>query len=118
MKFGYSFDEQGHCQIQRDEAEVVRFVFQHYVNEHKAMDVLSYDLPMGVSPGILGGNEWRRRHVHAILADPNYAGLQVTPRGFVLGRYPPIITTELFIAAQQRRLKLTNPNFRARIKNI
>jgi len=31
------------------------------------MDVLSYDLPMEVSPGILGGNEWRRRHVHTIL---------------------------------------------------
>ena len=67
MKFGYFFDEQGSCQVRCDEAAVVRFVFEHYVNEHKSMDVLSYQLPLEVSPGILGGSEWRRRHVFTIL---------------------------------------------------
>ncbi len=118
MKFGYSFDEKGSYQIQQDEAAVVRFVFKHYVNEHKPMDVVSYSLPMEVRPGILGGNEWRRKHVHTILCDPDYAGVQATPAGFAPGRYPPIIPIELFIAAQERRRKLTSPNFRARIQNI
>jgi hypothetical protein len=117
MKFGYFFDEQGSRQIKRDEAAVVRFVFEHYVNEHKPMDVLSYKIPLEVSPGILGGNEWRRRHVLTILSDPNYAGVQATPTGFVSGRYPPIIPIELFIAAQVRRWRLANPNSRARIKD-
>ncbi len=110
MKFGYSFDERGSCQVRCDEAAVVRFVFEHYVNEHKPMDVLSYKLPLEVSPGILGGNEWRRRHVLTILSDPNYAGVQATPTGFVPGRYPPIVPIELFIAAQVRRWRLAIPS--------
>jgi len=85
MKFGYFFDETGNCHVQHEEAAVVRFVFTRYVNDHKPMDVPSYNLPMEVSPGILGGNEWRRRHVHTILSDPNYAGVQATPTGFVPG---------------------------------
>ncbi len=117
MKFGYFFDEEGNCHIQHDEAAVVRFVFKHYVNEHKPMDVLSYNLPMEVSPGKLGGNDWKRRHVHAILSDPDYAGIRATPKGFVSGRYPPIIPMELFLAAQERRWRLTNPKSRARIDN-
>jgi len=118
MKFGYFFDEQGNCQIKHDEAAVVRFFFTHYVNEHKPMDVLSYNLPMEVSPGILGGNEWRRRHVHTILSDANYAGVQATPAGFVPGQYPPINPIELFIAAQARRWRLSSPNYRVTIKTI
>ena len=117
MKFGYFFDEAGDCHIKDEEAAVVRFVFTRYVSDHKPMDVLSYNLPMQVSPGILGGNEWCRRHVHTILSDSNYAGVQETPRGLVPGRYPPIIPLELFNAAQVRRWRLTRPNFRARIKN-
>ncbi len=117
MKFGYLFDLAGNCHIQHEEAAVVKFVFTHYVNDHKSMDVLAYKLPMEVSPGVLGGKEWMRRHVHTILSDPNYAGVQATPTGFVPGRYPPIIPIELFIAAQQRRWRLTNPSFRVRIKN-
>ncbi len=117
MKFGYFFDEAGNCQIQKEEAAVVKFVFTRYVNDHKPIDVLSYDLPTEVRPGILGGNEWRRRHVHTILSDPNYAGVQATPKGFVPGKYPPIIPIELFIAAQARRWRMTSPNILARIKN-
>ena len=114
MKFGYFFDEAGNCHIQNEEAAVVRFVFTRYANDHKPIDVLSYDLPREVSPGVLGGKEWRRRHVHSILSDPTYAGIQASPTGFVPGRYLPIIPLELFIAAQEKRTKRTNPSYRER----
>ena len=117
-KFGYFSDETGNCHVQHEEATVVRSVFTHYVKDHKAMDVLAYSLPTEVSPGVLGGKEWRRRHVHTILSDPNYAGVRATPAGFVPGRFPPIISIELFNAAQHRRWKLTNPNSRARITTV
>jgi len=112
MKFGYFFDEKRNCHIQHEEAAVVRFVFLHYVNDHKPMDVLAYDLPMEVSPGVLGGKEWMSRHVDTILSDSNYAGVQATPTGYVPGRYPPIIPIELFYAAQRRRWRLANPHHR------
>ena len=117
MKFGYFFDETGNCNIHNEEAAVVKFIFKHYVNERKPMDVLSYTLPVQVSPGVLGGKEWLRRHVLTILSDSNYAGVQATPKGFVPGRYPPIIPIDLFIAAQARRWRLTTPDSRARTKN-
>ena len=118
MKFGYSRDETGNWHIAHEEADVVRLVFAHYVNNHKSMDVVAFSLPAEVSPGALGGTEWQRRHVHTILSDSNYAGLQATPKGFVPGRYPPIIPIELFNAAQQRRCRKTNPNYRVKIKTI
>jgi hypothetical protein len=117
-KFGYFFDETGSCHIQNEEAAVVRFVFMRYVNDHKPMDVLSFNLPTEVSPGALGGKEWLRRHVHTILSDSNYAGVQATPAGFAPGPYAPIISIELFNAAQQRRWRMTSPNYRAKIKTV
>jgi hypothetical protein len=118
MKFGYFSDEKGDWHIAHEEAAVVRLVFAHYVNNHKSMDVLAFNLPMEVCPGALGGKEWLRRHVHTILSDSNYAGVQATPTGFAPGPYPPIISIELFNAAQQRRLRKTNANYRVKIKTI
>jgi len=118
MKFGYSRDETGNWHIAHEEAAVVRFVFAHYVNNHKSMDVLAFSLPTEVSPGALGGTEWLRRHVHTILSDSNYAGLQATPTGFAPGQYPPIIPIELFNAAQQRRCRKTNPNHRTKTARV
>ena len=82
MKFGYFPDEKGDWHIAHEEAAVVRLVFAHYVNNHKSMDVVAFNLPTEVSPGALGGKEWLRRHVHTILSDSNYAGVQATPTGF------------------------------------
>jgi hypothetical protein len=116
MKFGYFYDETGTSRIEHEEAAVVRFT--HYVNCHKSKDVLAFNLPMEVSPGTHGGKEWMRRHVLTILSDSSYAGVQATPTGFALGQFPPIISIELFNAAQQRRLRKANPNYRAKIKTI
>jgi len=108
-KFGYFFDETGNCHIHNEEAEVVRFNFTRYVNDHKPMDVLSYMLPMEVSPGILGDNEWCRRHVHTILSDPNCAGVQEAPKRFVPGQYPPIIPIDFFHCSSREALEGDKP---------
>jgi hypothetical protein len=106
-KFGYFFDGTGTSHIEHEEAAVVWLLFTLYVNCHKSMDVPAFNLPMEVCPGAPGGKEWLRRHVHTILSDPNYAGVQATPTGFAPGPHPPIISIELFNAAQQRRLRKT-----------
>ena len=117
-KFGYFIDETGNRQVEHEEAAVVKLLYTLYVKERKSMDVLAFNLSTEVPPGAFGGKEWLRRHVHAILSDSNYAGVQATPIGFAPGQYPPIISIELFNTAQQTRLRRTNPNYRARVKTI
>jgi Recombinase len=117
-KFGYSLDETGNWRIQPEEAAVVRLVFTRYVTDQKSMDVLAYSLPMEVSPRTPGGKIWQEHHVHTILCDSNYAGVEETPTGFAPGQYPPISPIELFNTAQLRLCRLTNPNYRAKIKTI
>jgi len=118
MKIGYSLDETGNWRLHPEEATVVRLVFTRYVNDQKSMDVLAYNLPMEVSPRTLGGKIWQEHHIHTILSDSNYAGVEETQTGFAPGQYPPIIPIELFNPAQQRRCRLTNLNYRVKIRTI
>jgi hypothetical protein len=111
MKFGYFFDETGNCHFHNEEAAVVRFVFTRYVNDHKPMDVLSYILPMEVSPGILGGNEWRRHHVHTILSDPNYAGVQSDTKRICSRAIPSYHSNRPFHCSSSEALETDQPEF-------
>jgi hypothetical protein len=110
-KFGYAFDETGSCHIQNEEAAVVRFVFTRYVNDHKPMDVLPFNLPMEVGPGALGGKEWLRRHVHAILSDSNNAGVQATPTGLLRGHtlLGPVATDMAIRTRRRQKAPLVPP---------
>lgn len=127
--FGYDkvFDDIGPTLQPNDEADVIRLIFDMYVNQGKTFLQIARHLDaIGVKPR--KSNHWEKCSVRFVLQNPHYAGYvrfgwkktekvfengQVTKRKSVpadkeevivaRGRHQALVSQELFDAAQEKR---------------
>lgn len=121
---GYTIVQKGQPPvIVPDEAEIVRFIFEKYVNEHKGIFDIARTLnSLGAKTS--HGKAFERRSVEYILKNPTYCGMirwNVTDNQtkemkeksewiIADGTHPAIISKELFEAAQERFEKEYKPS--------
>lgn len=86
-----------------DRAPVVVRVFNEY-GDGKSQQAIALDLERDGVP-TAAGKHWRQAQVRAMLRNPAYVGRLRTADGEVTGSHEPLVTDELFDAAQARMTK-------------
>lgn len=97
-------------EIVSEEAEVIRMIFDMYLNGHGSKYIANELNRMGIKPQ--KSEYWENPSIKKILANPLYCGKigwKTKSNGDTLyqGKHEPIISEEIFIAAQDK--KKTNP---------
>lgn len=116
--YGYYRDSNGFPQIKEDEAEVVRRIFNEYVNEEKSMRAIAKEL---VIEGIFVNNKPLNHlqvKISNIITNTAYSGREAKQRGSrerKLIKYPQIVNIEL----QDKAIEISSANSREKeTKNI
>ena len=122
--YGYDTDPDGELVINPDEAAVVRWIFEHYLNGDSLGKIAAGLKEQGV-PSPTGRPKWNREALNKLLSNEKYTGrvlLQKTVsidgskiknNGFI-DRYlysdshEAIISDEIFLDTQQKKLQRTN----------
>ena len=110
--FGYIYQE-GTYIIQEDEAKIVRFIYDRYI-QGKGYKAISKELQKS-------GTLIPDYQVRNILLNPSYTGVMKTPYGIELkGLYKPIITQKTFneAASIRNRKRLTTHQTKSQLKKF
>lgn len=100
--FGYTIDEHGYIIIHEENAKVVRYIFDSYVNTSSSASTLYREL---VERGWINRrNRGERTAIINILSNCAYYGGRAYRSQHI---YPPIITKELFDKAAEKRKSST-----------
>lgn len=115
--YGYYRDSNGFPQIKEDDAEVVRRIFNEYVNEEKSMRAIAKEL---VIEGIFENKPLNHLNVKIsnIITNTAYSGREAKQKGSKerkLIKYPQIVDVEL----QDKAIEISSANSREKeTKNI
>lgn len=112
--YGYVKDEDGNLVIEPTQAQVVRDIYCWYIAGESILGIQKKLAEQGVpSPG--GKEQWSKRTIDKILTSEKYIGNVLISDSVIRGRmfrvknsHPPIITEDVFRAAQEAREKRSN----------
>lgn len=127
LPFGYVMDEQKNPVIEPSQAQIVKTIFDLYVNQKESISNITLQLNnMGYRTA--NGNKFERRIVHYILENPFYIGKirwNYAPKargrvkdGEVIireGRHKPIVSQDMYEKAQER-IKLSYEEFHGSVR--
>lgn len=125
--YGYTKDEERHLVIQKEQAEIVRKIFQMYL-EGSSLSAIAKNLEIINIPGIKGGKKWSSQTINNLVANEKYIGDVVLQKTFIDNFFDPkqlknkgqkdkyyvhkthegIISSQIFDMVSQERMKRTN----------
>ena len=80
---GYRLGEDGKPVIVEEEAEIVRFIFNQYVEGHTPSEIARELTKMGAKRRN-GSTEWKRHHVYQILINEKYVGDAILQKSYTV----------------------------------
>ncbi len=124
--YGYTVGHNGELVVNPDEAKMVRWIFERYL-AGDSLGKIAVGLEEQSIPSPTGRPKWSRETINKLLSNEKYTGrvllqktistgaAQIENDGFMerylyTGSHEAIISDEVFVAAQQEKLKRTiNP---------
>jgi DNA invertase Pin-like site-specific DNA recombinase len=111
VPLGYQRGSDGKYEINTEEAEVVRSIFDKFLAGAPFADI-AYELnARGVKTK--SGGEWNKGSFHRMLRNERYIGTYIFGETVIENGIPPIISKEIFYKVQQK-LKMKQTNSRRR----
>lgn len=112
--YGYDKDENGDLVINKEQAEVVKLIFDLYLGGKSILGIVEELKDRNIkSP--TGKDNWPKRSVEKMLSNEKYIGVSVVNVGGKEGQiyklnnsHPAIISKEMFDAVQKEKLKRSN----------
>ena len=112
--YGYDKDENGDLVINKEQAKVVKLIFDLYLSGKSILGIVKELKDRNIkSP--TGKDNWPKRSVEEMLSNEKYIGVSVVNVGGEEGRiyklnnsHPAIISKEMFNAVQEEKLKRSN----------
>lgn len=112
--YGYDKDENGDLVINKEQAEVVKLIFNLYLGGKSILGIVEELKDRNIkSP--TGKDNWPKRSVGTRLSNEKYIGVSVVNAGGEEGQiyklnnsHPAIISKEMFDAVQEEKLKRSN----------
>jgi site-specific DNA recombinase len=112
--YGYVKDDDGNLVIEPTQAQVVRDIFRWYIDGASILGVIK-KLAEQKIPSPTGKEQWSKRSVDTLLSNEKYIGTVRLADSITEGQmfemkdcHPPIITEDVFRAAQEARAKRSN----------
>lgn len=112
--YGYDKDEKGDLIINKEQAEVIKLIFDLYFGGKSILGIVKELKDRNIkSP--TGKDNWPKRSVEEMLSNEKYIGISVINVGGEEGQvyklnnsHPEIISKEMFDAVQEEKLKRRN----------
>ena len=112
--YGYDKDENGDLIINKEQAEVVKLIFDLYLDGKSILGIVEELKDRNIkSP--TGKDDWPKRSVEKMLSNEKYIGVSVVNVGGKEGQiyklnnsHPSIITKEIFDTVQEEKRKRSN----------
>lgn len=112
--YGYDKDENGDLVINKEQAEVVKLIFDLYLGGKSILGIVKELKDRNIkSP--TGKDNWPKRSVEEMLSNEKYIGIAVVNVDGEEGQvyklnnsHPAIISNEIFDAVQEEKLKRSN----------
>jgi len=112
--YGYVKDDDGNLVIEPTQAQVVRDIFRWYIDGASILGITK-KLSEQKIPSPTGKEHWSKRSVDTLLSNEKYIGTVRLADSVTEGQmfemkdsHPPIITEDVFRAAQETRVKRSN----------
>ena len=112
--YGYDKDENGDLIINKEQAEVVKLIFDLYLDGKSILGIVEELKDRNIkSP--TGKDNWPKRSIEEMLSNEKYIGVSVVNVGGKEGQiyklnnsHPAIISKEMFDTVQKAKLKRSN----------
>lgn len=112
--YGYVKDDDGNLVVEPTQAQVVRDIFRWYIDGASILGITK-KLAEQKIPSPMGKEQWSKRSVDTLLSNEKYIGTVRLADSVTEGQmfemkdsHPPIITEDVFRAAQEARAKRSN----------
>ena len=112
--YGYDKDENGDLVINKEQAEVVKLIFDLYLGGKSILGIVKELKEMSIKSPI-GKDNWPKRSVEKMLSNEKYIGISAVNVGGEEGQiyklnnsHPAIISKEMFDAVQEEKHKRSN----------
>lgn len=112
--YGYVKDDDGNLVVEPMQAQVVRDIFRWYIDGTSILGIIK-KLAEHKIPSPTGKEQWSKRTVDTLLSNEKYIGTVRLADSVTEGQmfemkdsHPPIITEDVFRAAQEARAKRSN----------
>lgn len=112
--YGYDKDENGDLVINKEQAEVVKLIFDLYLGGKSILGIVK-ELKERSIKSPTGKENWPKRSIEEMLRNEKYIGVSVVNVGGEEGQiyklnnsHPAIISKEMFDVVQEEKLKLSN----------
>ena len=112
--YGYDKDKNGDLVINKEQAEVVKLIFDLYLGGKSVLGIVK-ELKERSIKSPTGKDNWPKRSIEEMLSNEKYIGVSVVNVGGKEGQiyklnnsHPAIISKEMFDAVQEEKLKRSN----------
>lgn len=112
--YGYVKDDDGNLVVEPTQAQVVRDIFRWYIDGASILGIVKRLAEQQI-PSPTGKEQWSKRSVDTLLSNEKYIGTVRLADSVTEGQmfemkdsHPPIITEDVFRAAQEAREKRSN----------